>query len=59
MKKSKIIYIRCGVNGYPYAAYTESGQFITNLDRLGDARKIWGIETKLGLIELKRDLQKK
>lgn len=59
MKKSKTIYIRRGKNGHPYAAYTESGQFITNLDRLGDARKIWGIETKLGLIELKRDLQKK
>ena len=59
MKKSKIIYIRCGVNGYPYAAYTERGQFITNLDRLGDAKKIWCIEIKLGSVELKRDLGRK
>lgn len=59
MKKPKTIYIRRGINSYPYAAYTESGQFITNLDRLADARKIWGIEIKLGLIELKRDLGRK
>lgn len=59
MKKSKTIYIRRGINGYSYTAYTESGQFITNLDRLADARKIWGIEIKLGLIELKRDLGRK
>ena len=59
MEKPKIIYIRRGINGYPYAAYTESGQFITNLDRLGDAKKIWCIEIKLGSVELKRDLGRK
>lgn len=59
MEKPKIIYIRRGINGYPYAAYTERGQFITNLDRLEDARKIWCIEIKLGSVELKRDLGRK
>ena len=59
MKKSKTIYIRRGKNGYQYAAYTESGQFITNLDRLGDAKKIWCIEIKLGSVEPKRDLGRK
>lgn len=59
MEKPKIIYIRRGINGYPYATCTERGQFITNLDRLEDARKIWGIEIKLGLVELKRDLGRK
>lgn len=52
----KIIYIRHGLNGFPYAAYTERGRFIANFRHLRDARKHWGKEIKLGLVRLVRDL---
>lgn len=54
---SKTIYIRHGLNGFPYAAYTENWRFIANFRHLRDARKHWQKEIKLGLVRLVRDLQ--
>lgn len=53
---SKTIYIRHGLNGFPYAAYTENWRFIANFRHLRDARKHWQKEIKLGLVRLVRDL---
>lgn len=52
----KIIYIRRGINGFPYAAYTQKGQFIGNFRHLRDARKHWKKEIKWGLVHLVREL---
>lgn len=52
----KIIYIKRGTNGHRYAAYTASGRFIGNIDRLGDARKHWKKEIEMGLVKLVREL---
>ncbi|MDY4923327.1 hypothetical protein [Frisingicoccus sp.] len=54
-----IIRIRRGLNGFPYAAYNNAGHFITNLDRLADARKHWKKEIELGLVKLVRELDKR
>lgn len=56
MENSKIIYIKRGANGHKYAAYTSSGRFIGNLDRLSDARKHWKKEIEMGLVKLIREL---
>ena len=50
------IYIRRGKNSYKYAAYTESGDFIGNLEHLRDARKHWKHQIKSGIVQLVRDL---
>lgn len=52
----KIIYIRRGLNGFPYAAYTQNGRFICNFRHLRDAQKHWEKEIKWGLVRLVRDL---
>lgn len=54
--KVTIIYIRRGKNGFPYAAYTASGDFIGNLERLRDAREHWKRQIKLGIVKLVREL---
>lgn len=54
-----IIRIRRGLNGYPYAACNNAGHFITNLDRLADARKHWKKEIEWGLVKLVRELDKR
>lgn len=56
MGNPKIIYIKRGTNGHRYAAYTSSGRFIGNLDRLSDARKHWKKEIEMGLVKLVRKL---
>lgn len=50
------IYIRRGKNGYKYAAYTASGDFIGNLEHLRDARERWKRQIKAGIVQLVRDL---
>ena len=52
----KIIYIRRGINGFPYAAYTKNGSFICNFSNLRDAKKRWEKEIKMQLVRLVRDL---
>ncbi len=54
----KTIYIRQGTN-FPYAAYTDTGEFICNLEHLRDARKHWKFEIETGLVRLKRDLNRR
>lgn len=55
-RSPKIIRIKRGINGHRYAAYTSSGRFIGNLDRLSDARKHWKKEIEMGLVKLVREL---
>lgn len=55
-EKITTIYIRRGKNGYKYAAYTENGDFIGNLERLRDAREHWKRQIKLGIVKLVREL---
>lgn len=55
-KETTKIYIRRGKNGYKYAAYTASGDFIGNLEHLRDAREHWKREIKAGIVQLVRDL---
>ena len=52
----KIVYIRRGLNGFPYAAYTAGGRVIAIFRHLRDARKHWEKEIKWGLVRLVRDL---
>ena len=55
-KETIKIYIRRGKNGYKYAAYTASGDFIGNLEHLRDAREHWNHQIKAGIVQLVRDL---
>lgn len=41
-----------------YVALTESGQLISGYRKLSDIRKEYSVEIKLGLVELRRDLDK-
>ena len=53
-----IIKIRKGINGHKYSACDASGCFVGNLDRLADARRIWGLEIRYGKVKLIRELDK-
>lgn len=52
----KIIKIRRGLNGFPYAAYSEKGIFIANFKKLADAREHWKWEINHGMVKLIREL---
>ena len=41
-----------------YVALTETGQLISGFQKLSDIRKEYSTEIKLGLVQLKRELDK-
>lgn len=54
---AKIIEIRRGLNGWPYSACTESGQFITNAASLDEIRELYKVEIKSKRIKLRKELK--
>ena len=52
----RIIKIKRGLNGFKYSAWTNTGGFIGNFNKLSDIREHWKIEIKSGLVVLVREL---
>lgn len=51
------IKIRQGINGFKYSACDADGFFIGNFKKLGDVRKHWKFEIRLGQVQLVRELK--
>ena len=56
MAEKTILKIRKGVYGFPYAICNEQGYWHGNANSLGEIRKEYELEIKLGYIELVREL---
>lgn len=55
-RKSTIIKVRRGINGFRYSACDEQGYFIGNFEKLSDVRRHWLREIRRKQIILIREL---